>query len=142
MKFWKFYISLKRFFLLHSLILFLFLQHSYYVFADTIKQNDEKNLDVIELKIEENRSLKSKIQNSLNNIGEPTGSYFDLFRSSGYTFQKGPVRNQKFRYFFHGANVFTARSDKDLSNTTQFIANELQSITLFSDNKTKLMLDE
>ncbi len=107
--------------------------------VEEIDTKNENNSDVIELKIEENNKIKTKIKNFPQDFGKPTGSYFDMFRSSGYTFEKGLIKNQKFRYFFHGANLFNARSDKDLSNTTQFIANELQSVTLFSDNKTILM---
>lgn len=101
---------------------------------------EEIILDTIHLKIEENRySENQKNKNIFYEIGKPTGSPADLFRSSGYSFESGPVKNQKFRYFFHGGNLFTVRADSDLSNTTQFIANEIQSITLFADNKTTLM---
>ncbi len=101
--------------------------------------------DVIPLQVEENslqKTIKEQgcVEYSWKNYGNPTGSPVDLFRSSGYTFEKGPIKNQKFRYFFHGGNLFTAKTHEDLSNVTQFIANEVQSETLFADNKTKLMM--
>ena len=99
----------------------------------------------IELKIEEN-SIQDKISEQKKEnkyvkkrIGEPTGSAFDLFRSSGYTFESGPIKNQKFRYFFHGGNLFHARTHEDLSSTLPIAANEIQSETLFADGKTRLL---
>ncbi|MBQ2645155.1 hypothetical protein IJG14_06265 [bacterium] len=81
----------------------------------------------------ENKYLKKR-------IGEPTGSAFDLLRSSGYTFESGPIKNQKFRYFFHGGGLFNAQTHEDLSATTSIAANEFHSETLFANNKTRLLI--
>ncbi|MBQ2645156.1 hypothetical protein IJG14_06270 [bacterium] len=108
---------------------------------DFIQESDNP----IELNIEKN-SIQDKIfepkkdkKYSKKRIGEPTGTAFDLFRSSGYTFESGPIKNQKFRYFFHGGNLFNAKVHEDLSSNLSIAANEFQSETLFADNKTRLL---
>ena len=124
----------------------LFLMNPAYAVIENEEMSEEEKAaekDAIHLQIEQNDiqnvidEKQEKKHFTLKNFGQPDGSAWDLVRDSGYTFKKGPIKNQKFRYFFHGANLFTAQSDKDLSNTTQFIANELHSETLFADNKTK-----
>ena len=79
---------------------------------------------------------KKKFKEAFKNLGEQDGTALDLFRTSGYDFEAGPVKNQKLGVFFHGANVFNAQRGEDLSNTTDFTAAELYGETLFKDEKT------
>lgn len=127
----------------------LFLMNPAYAVIENEEMSEEEKAaekDAIHLQIEQNDiqnvidEKQEKKHLTLKNFGQPDGSAWDLVRSSGYTFKKGPIKNQKFRHFVHAANVFTVRRGDDLSNTTQFIANETQSETLFADNKTKLMV--
>jgi len=104
-----------------------------YPFSDDPIELEIRQDDIVDKVFEpkkENKFIKKR-------IGEPSGSPFDLFRSSGYTFESGPIKNQKFRYFFHGGDMFLARTHEDLSNTLAIAANEIQSETTFRDNKTK-----
>lgn len=110
------------------------------------EQNIENDKETIELNIQQD-DIIDKIQAPKEDklkvhkrLGEPTGSPMDLFRSSGYSFEKGPIKNQKFRYFLHGGVLLNAQTHEDLSGTTSVAANELHSETLFADGKTTLMI--
>ena len=101
----------------------------------------ELNVEKTDLKdaLSEREEVK-KQKFSLKGIGKPTGSAFDLFRSSGYTFESGPIKNQKFGFFMHGGALFDARTHEDFSATTYMASTEIQSETLFADGKTKLVM--
>lgn len=104
-------------------------------------KSDENNPNAINLQIEKteiSEAITGKKKRLFEDINKPTGNFTDIFKKAGYTFEAGPIKNQKIRYFYHGGNLFTARSDKDLSNTSVFTANEVQFETLFADNKTYL----
>lgn len=96
---------------------------------------------VIPLKIEKTDIVEvikpeKKFKEAWKNLGKQDGTALDLFKTSGYEFEKGLIKNQKIGFFFHGANVFNIQRDKDFSDTTDFTAAELYGETLFKDEKT------
>ncbi|MCR5260933.1 MAG: OprO/OprP family phosphate-selective porin [Candidatus Gastranaerophilales bacterium] len=98
--------------------------------------------EIIELQTDKPR-ITDKIFNKKDKEKETDktkSSVLDLFKSSGYTFESGIIKNQKIHYFFHGGIDWTAQTHEDLSTTTAMSTNELHLETLFADNKTSLMI--
>lgn len=103
-----------------------------------------ENLEPIELnKLEE--SLKEKIEENINKDVEKTKKTFhseakiwSMFGTNGYEFESGLVKNFKVNGYFRFDNAMTAKRDTDFSSLMTFDSVELQTETLFRDNKTKL----
>lgn len=107
-------------------------EEDYNIYADD-SEDDGNGIDLkfdvpVELKIAEpvEMPLKKERQDFLN-----------LFRESGYQFDEGIIKSQRFTYFLHGGNVMTAQRGKDFSDTFDYAANEFQSSTAFRNGKTR-----
>lgn len=96
--------------------------------TEPIKLNVEKNdlQEIIAPQEQEELPLKKK-QNPLN-----------LLKSTGYKFDKGIIKSQRFTFFSHGSFFMQAQNGSKFVDHTEFAANEFQSSTLFADNKTRL----
>ena len=96
--------------------------------TEPIKLNVEKTdlQEIITPQEQEELPLKKK-QNPLN-----------LLKSTGYKFDNGIIKSQRFTFFSHGSFFMQAQNGSKFVDHTEFVANEFQSSTLFADNKTRL----
>lgn len=95
---------------------------------EEIKLNVEKtNLqDVIAPQEQEELPLKKK-QNPLN-----------LLKSTGYKFENGFIKSQRFTFYTHGGFTMAAQKGSKFADHTEYAANEFQSSTIFANGKTRL----
>lgn len=63
---------------------------------------------------------------------------WDLFDKNGYEFKSGPVKNLKINGYFRFDNAMEAKRNEDFSSIMTFDSVELQTETLFANEKTKL----
>lgn len=105
---------------------------------------EEQALEPIELEKQEN-SLKDSIEKTIETDVEKTkkalhsdAKIWSMFGTNGYEFESGLIKNFKVNGYFRFDNAMTAKRDTDFSSIMTFDSVELQTETLFRDNKTKL----
>lgn len=83
------------------------------------------------IKKENKKTLAAKVLHTDSNV-------WHLFSNKGYEFAEGPVKNLKINGYFRFDNAMQAKRGEDFSSQMTFDSVELQTETLFRDNKTKL----
>ncbi len=95
-----------------------------------LEPQNESVIDEI-IKKEDKKPLAAKVLHTNSNV-------WHLFSNQGYEFEKGPVKNLKINGYFRFDNEMKAQRHEDFSSKMTFDSVELQTETLFRDNKTKL----